>query len=283
MFCIWDRQVLIVTVFVTHLLCSVCHGCTEDGRTSTAQGDDVDDGGWHTDPASVIAYPGPCNIEIQDAASLTQKDFLERYAYREPVVIHGGSDNSAVRRISHREYMLDKYGRKIIRLSSANTHSYQKYDVTLQKYVNEILRPQKLNDLGNETFYWFGDNNHTEWEELFDAYHPPPYSLPNLTGAYSYGVAGAGTGVPFHFHGPGFAEVIYGRKRWFMYPPHQIPRFHPNYTTLQWLVDEYPRLSTFDMPLECTVGPGEVIYFPDHWWHGTLNIDTSVFISTFLG
>ena len=23
---------------------------------------------------------------------------------------------------------------------------------------------------------------------------------------------GAGTGVPFHFHGPGFAEVIYGRK-----------------------------------------------------------------------
>lgn len=25
-------------------------------------------------------------------------------------------------------------------------------------------------------------------------------------------VSGPGTGVPFHFHGPGFAEVIYGRK-----------------------------------------------------------------------
>ena len=24
--------------------------------------------------------------------------------------------------------------------------------------------------------------------------------------------AGPGTGVPFHFHGPGFAEVIFGRK-----------------------------------------------------------------------
>lgn len=23
---------------------------------------------------------------------------------------------------------------------------------------------------------------------------------------------GAGTGVPFHWHGPGFSEVIYGRK-----------------------------------------------------------------------
>ena len=27
----------------------------------------------------------------------------------------------------------------------------------------------------------------------------------------------------------------------------------------------------------------QIIYFPDRWWHGTLNIDTSVFISTFLG
>lgn len=41
-----------------------------------------------------------------------------------------------------------------------------------------------------ETFYWFGDNNYTEWEELFIAYHPPSYRLPKLTGAYSYGVAG---------------------------------------------------------------------------------------------
>ena len=26
----------------------------------------------------------------------------------------------------------------------------------------------------------------------------------------------------------------------------------------------------------------QLIYFPDKWWHATLNIDTSVFISTFL-
>ncbi len=27
----------------------------------------------------------------------------------------------------------------------------------------------------------------------------------------------------------------------------------------------------------------QVLYFPDRWWHATLNLDTSVFISTFLG
>lgn len=41
-----------------------------------------------------------------------------------------------------------------------------------------------------ETFYWFGDNNYTEWEELFKQYNPPPYRLPRMTGAYSFGVAG---------------------------------------------------------------------------------------------
>ena len=41
-----------------------------------------------------------------------------------------------------------------------------------------------------ETFYWFGDNNYTEWEEVFNRYKPPPYRLPQMTGAYSFGVAG---------------------------------------------------------------------------------------------
>lgn len=33
-----------------------------------------------------------------------------------------------------------------------------------------------------------------------------------MTGALSFGIAGALTGVPFHIHGPTFAETIYGRK-----------------------------------------------------------------------
>ena len=38
--------------------------------------------------------------------------------------------------------------------------------------------------------------------------------------------------------GPGFAETIYGRKRWFLTAPDvKIQEyFHPNKTTLQWYV-----------------------------------------------
>lgn len=124
---------------------------------------------------------------------------------------------------------------------------------------------------------------------------------------------GPGTGVPFHFHGPGFAETLWvarnfyftvtivlqvcsqnvffktyfcfshtplkngngtlltrwscliycllprwGRKRWFMYPPDVNPSFHPNRTTLQWLLQDYPDQKDKPAFTECTLGPGEV-------------------------
>ncbi|XP_046560322.1 jmjC domain-containing protein 8-like [Haliotis rubra] len=241
-----------------------------------------DDGGWATEKHLLLAHPGPCSIEVREADSLSQKEFLEKYAFTQPVVIRHATDNTKFQDACRKDYMLSEHGTKKIRLSSANTYSYNKVDVSLHKYVHDIMKPQTLDMLGNETFYWFGDNNHTEWETLFSLYKPPPYRLPKMSAVYSFGLAGAGTGVPFHFHGPGFGEVVFGRKRWFMYPPDETPDFHPNRTTLHWLIEDYPLLDHMNKPLECTISKGELIYFPDRWWHGTLNIDTSVFISTFL-
>ncbi|KAK3772014.1 hypothetical protein RRG08_008252 [Elysia crispata] len=266
----------IVLILITSLGFRFSH--TEETRNFH-----IDDGGWSTDEKDMLAFPGPCDIEVREAAGLTQEEFLKRYAFDTPVVIQGATDNTIFQNECRKDAMLRKYAEKTIRLSSANTHSYTKADVTLEHYVKQILKPQSLETWGNETFYWFGDNNITEWQSLFDIYKPPPYFLPGMTGAYSFGLAGAGTGVPFHFHGPGFGEVVFGRKRWFMYPPHKTPHFHPNQTTLRWLMKDYEELHPVDKPLECTIQQGEIIYFPDRWWHGTLNIDTSVFISTFLG
>ncbi|TMS14882.1 JmjC domain-containing protein 8 [Larimichthys crocea] len=179
--------------------------------------------------------------------------------------------------------LLEEYGERRVRLSTANTYSYRKVDIPFREYVDVLLRPQSADALGSDTLYFFGDNNFTEWQSLFEQYESPPYVLPRTSGAYSFGIAGPGTGVPFHWHGPGYSEVIYGRKRWFLYPPDQEPHFHPNRTTLSWVLKTYPNLPESEAPLECTIRPGEVLYFPDRWWHATLNLDTSVFISTFLG
>ncbi|KAA8585730.1 hypothetical protein FQN60_004424 [Etheostoma spectabile] len=149
-----------------------------------AAGPREDGGGWSSDFR--LEDEGLCNIDVLDGSSLSHQQFIDRYAYRRPVILRGLTDNTV------------HYGARRVRLSTANTYSYRKVDVPLQEYVDVLLRPQAADALGS----------------------------------------GPGTGVPFHWHGPGYSEVIYGRK---------------------------------------------VLYFPDRWWHATLNLDTSVFISTFLG
>lgn len=204
------------------------------------------------------------------------------YAYSRPVILTGLADNSRFRALCSRDKLLASFGDRIVRLSTANTYSYRKVDLPFQEYVEQLLRPQDPASLGNDTLYFFGDNNFTEWASLFRHYSPPPFGLLGTTAAHSFGIAGAGSGVPFHWHGPGFSEVIYGRKRWFLYPPRETPEFHPNKTTLAWLQDTYPTLAPSQRPLECTIRPGEVLYFPGRWWHATLNLETTVFMSTFL-
>lgn len=241
------------------------------------------DGGWQRrgpGTSAAVAEEQRCTVERR--ADLTYAEFIQHYAFSRPVILQGLTDNSRFRALCSRERLLASFGDNVVRLSTANTYSYQKVDIPFQEYVEQLLHPQDPNSLGNDTLYFFGDNNFTEWASLFQHYTPPTFGLLGTTPAYSFGIAGAGSGVPFHWHGPGFSEVIYGRKRWFLYPPEKTPKFHPNKTTLSWLQDTYPTLTPSARPLECTIQAGEVLYFPDRWWHATLNLDTSVFISTFL-
>ena len=99
------------------------------------------------------------------------------------------------------------WGHATVKLSSANTYSYGTKDVPLRHYVDEMIGPQNLRTLANETYYFFGYNDMEEWKEFFNHYNLPPYQLPNHHHALSFGLAGPGSGVPFHFHGPGLLHT----------------------------------------------------------------------------
>jgi hypothetical protein len=76
-------------------------------------------------------------------------------------------------------------------------------------------------------------------------YEKPKYDLPKHKSAYSFGVAAALTGVPFHFHGPGFAETVVGRKRWFLYEPGFKPDFDPDQSTIVNIKFKTLKISSF--------------------------------------
>ncbi|XP_072457561.1 jmjC domain-containing protein 8 isoform X3 [Notamacropus eugenii] len=231
------------------LLALVVLACPERGTPVS--------GGWELSGHLGLEEEEKCTVDRR--ANLTYAEFIHQYAFSKPVILQRLTNNTLFQDLCSKEKLLAEFGDFRIRLSTANTYSYQKVDLSFQDYVEQLLQPQDPNSLGNDTLYFFGDNNFTEWGRLFQHYSPPPFRLLGTTEAYSFGIAGAGSGVPFHWHGPGYSEVIFGRKRWFLYPPEKTPDFHPNKTTLAWLRDTYPALPITERPLQCTVQAGAVL------------------------
>ena len=174
-------------------------------------------------------------------------------------------------------------------LSTANKNSYQKRRATFREYATTMCAPQRAAATGVGSLYMFGDNDYTAWDALFSTYaRPTQYYSKHAT--LSFGVGGSGSGVPFHTHGPVFAEVLYGAKRWFLKAPGPEPAFDPDGSSLRWLLDVYPGYAAreFRDPgdpapiLECVVRRGEFLYIPGWWHHATLNIGQTVFMSVFV-
>ena len=52
-------------------------------------------------------------------------------------------------------------------------------------------------------------------------------------------------------------QVIYGRKMWFLSPPDREPKFHPDTTSLRWLLNDFDRIRENEVkPIICTCEPG---------------------------
>lgn len=254
-----------------------------------------------------------CSI-AEEPSSLPHATFVERYQRRDvPVVIRnataGSAAASAFRRSTTLEELAGTLGDTEVTLSSANAFSYGRRRMRLAQYISE-MRGTRWDaadaadaDATDEQaaagiYYFFGEHG-DELKALLARYELPRYAAPppppavacgapsataapsHREPALSFGVAADGSGVPFHFHNDGFSEVMHGAKRWLLYPA-KPPRFRENATSTSWLRRDYPRLRPSELPRECVIWPGDVLYFPKGWWHSTVNVGDCVFMSTFL-
>ena len=152
-----------------------------------------------------------CTVPIE-SKPISQEDFINKYAFKSPVVFRRSASPNDRNMLFTQACQLDNlarnYGNKVITVSTANTHSYAKSSMKLSDYLNEYVKPHANSNnsdqfnptlkYGNETWYFFGENNYAEWKELFDLYERPAYELPDHHHAYSFGIAAAGTGVNMH-------------------------------------------------------------------------------------
>jgi len=163
-------------------------------------------------------------------------------------------------------------------------------ETTVGEYVQD---ESPVSDLGNETFYLFGNHEGEEWKQFLTKYPRLETSAtfsclkmrPEMS-SLSFGCAKEGTGVPWHFHGHGFLQVLIGSKMWFL-TPYEVGNeeigFDPNVTTKVWYEKQYMAQQKLqEIITKCTLYEGDIIYFPPMWRHATYNTEWSSWISTFL-
>ncbi|XP_072733730.1 jmjC domain-containing protein 8 isoform X6 [Ciconia boyciana] len=252
---------------------------------------DPPDGGWL---AGTVPEEERCTVERADA-SLSYSVFLQRFAFSRPVILRGVTDNSVRVRAGAAPRsppggqglpgaaglapaLPARSGRALpgVRGAAAEAagsgQAGQRHPLLLRgQQLHRVgpplpaVRAPRLPHPGHQPCLQLWDRRLGLWRSLSLA--RPRFLRGDLRQEGEIGVSPS----------PGVFQ------RWFLYPPDKTPHFHPNETTLAWLHRTYPTLPPAERPLECTLRPGEVLYFPDRWWHATLNLDTSVFISTFLG
>ena len=162
-----------------------------------------------------------------------------------------------------RKALLASHGLRDVVLSSANSFSAGRTRKPFAAYVSTDMPKQRDSSKANETWYFFGENFSDEWEALYERYALPDCGGKRWCGAaavaFSFGVAGKGSGVQFHMHGAAFAEQLHGRKRWLLYPPHtKPPGFDPDMPVDAWVRDVLPGLPPEARPMDATLEPGEV-------------------------
>jgi hypothetical protein len=235
--------------------------------------DSTDD--WHTETRLTDA---PCNVERLPMAEFDNVFF--RAHIDRPFVLVGAADRqSAIQAATQRAALLASLGDHVVTLSSSNTFSYVKRKVPLRHYVDE-MRDDHGSHLSNETFYLFGNTDAVVWAPLLDLYVLPPLANQHERVALSFGVGPDASGVQVHVHGPVWAETLFGRKRWFLFAPATTPRFDPDARSVSWIDDVEQREALG--ALDCTLGPGEILWIPNMWWHATLNYGETVFVSAFV-
>eukprot|EP00735_Rhodelphis_limneticus_P010555 TRINITY_DN3321_c0_g1::TRINITY_DN3321_c0_g1_i1::g.30997::m.30997 TRINITY_DN3321_c0_g1::TRINITY_DN3321_c0_g1_i1::g.30997 ORF type:complete len:322 (+),score=7.32,sp/Q6AY40/JMJD8_RAT/39.57/9e-49,Cupin_8/PF13621.1/1.4e-06,Cupin_4/PF08007.7/19,Cupin_4/PF08007.7/7.9e-05,JmjC/PF02373.17/0.0036,DUF3347/PF11827.3/10,DUF3347/PF11827.3/36 TRINITY_DN3321_c0_g1_i1:53-967(+) len=238
-----------------------------------------------TDPRLLYDIHTPfCNIDRVPEANLSQSDFYARFYEKAPVIIEGrpGRNERFAQKVA-RDSLLETYANLSVILASSNTHSYEKRQSNLREYIENMMHAQTLDNYGKDTYYLFGDTQGSEWLSLLTDYLKPPY-YGSEKSAVTFGIGGVSSGVPYHFHGGGYSETIIGRKRWFIM--RDSPDFDPDQSQLQWLAYVYPKYrgGELDKSLQqCTIYPGDILYFPSGWYHATLNLDDyTAFVSCFI-
>ena len=222
-----------------------------------------------------------CDVDELTEEELTPVLFEEKYSLRRPFIVRNATVNALARRfLSDRCDILERFGHVPVELGSPFSLSYYgraDSSMALRKYLEtpfSLSAPLYFFDRMGKWMDHLG-----ELRSMLKA--PPSLQLQPVgsDAAVIFAIGKTGSGIGLHAHQDAWNQVLFGAKRWTLYPgsPGGVPAeadFNPTEPHLQWLHDVYPNVkdqSAFK-PMECVQRPGDIIYVPEGWYHATVNL-----------
>jgi Cupin-like domain len=255
---------------------------------------------WSINPhpkSSLHVGKNRCTIERMNESDMNYIKFINEYWRQKPVILVRRSNvNSIVRNYTTKQNMIQQFATKSIPIAGIEAYAFREEQTKVfSEYLDQLSNPAanhngKHSNAKNVNFNFgidqYGIGDHYVVPDVINStLQGDKNSIIENSWHFQVAIAGYGVGLPFHWHGDVFAEVLHGSRRWFLHPPHVSPQFNPRTTSQHWFNEIYlPNYSkneaqTTDL-LECTMQPNEVLYVPADWFHATLSLGEAVAITT---
>jgi Cupin superfamily protein len=232
----------------------------------------------HPPPSWNIDDNHPCNIEILSPEEwrVTFPDGFPVF-YEKPVILRDPERNRVFQNRTLPEHAPFLFGpNRTVTLPKANLFSFPDTEIL----VEDFIRAPETNSWDDVESVLYMLMNIDDVSDFI-----PPPSLATA-GDTRLGIGSLGSGAQWHSHGPGFCEIMHGRKHWWLVDSDQHPPYDHTKPSRHWVEYQYSKYMNEDNeknPLwECTLKAGDAIYFPNRWWHTTVNLDAYVsFVTVF--
>eukprot|EP01084_Bolivina_argentea_P093581 168293_1 len=218
--------------------------------------------GWNCDYITPVSHRngdfGFCDFDIIPF-DFPIDEFNKKYLLKKPVLIDSQWSDWLQHNISFyfKSSLLKKWGsyefdsgRSLELVLNAGVG---KIKTTLNNYYNLEFSNKTKQDPHIESLYIFDRSLFQHYSKFIKYFQPPAY-LNQIPSKELYGVLFIGpteTGATWHAHGETWQGSIFGRKRWFLYPPEYTPvgGFFPGYSAFDWYKIIYPELNE-NMPID---------------------------------
>ncbi len=257
-------------------------------------------GGWQLNSRSAeLVYDG-CDIDVVPVASFTRERFMSDYANRKPVLVRGLANEwpaikdgawSKEKFLSSSVNMSVNVGQPSTIVAAGGGRTGKK---SLRDFIHEM--DESSNSDGDDLRH-HDDPKDVSFDVRFFYENPElikDFSNPDIFQQFCnkeaiktgeawliFSLGSSRSGLQFHVHGPTWLGLVFGQKRWFLYPPgsglssnaaYHEAGWHPLMNMITFVDSILSKLGHGAGPLQCTQLPGDIIYLPAGYKHATLNI-----------